>query len=631
MRTLALLALLLSAFTARAQSTFELVHNGLLLDAGDLPVTNQSLRMTFRLFAVSAPIESESPLWTGEYNVRVERGRYGVALGSGQAGGIPALHFIQNPLAYLEVTVENTRLLPRLKIGAVPIAATALTLGGRPASEFALKSDLGAASYSKAEVDAKITALNADASTGLASKASASDLSALAASVYTKAEVDSKVLAITSDTATGLASKAPATELAALAASVYTKAEIATRVFTKDEIATQLDAKANASDVYSRSQLDTRFGTYLPLAGGNLAGDLLVGGKLGIGRASPVAALDVAGGVRVGSDTGSCDGTRAGTLRFTNGGLSVCLGSAGWAPAAAGVAPLTDAASIAVDATRGTVFTVTLGGNRTLENPTGLVDGTVYTFRIKQDATGGREMNWGSRYFFNTTNRSLANTADAVTIFTFTSDGTNLYQTGGYNVGAGRSTVYFQCSGQVNYVAFVRNTNNLEVTSLASHVAACKSYGFRALGTTYSGASNSYGFTEGTDYIKAIGCHNCYWSDGGNAWYYSYYNAAGGSATSSQTSCSWVAGTDSSAGNLRLAGAVVNSPAMNLNCGTLRGALGSATSFGDNTSNYTSHPLVYAAHNANPTDTCARSNTTAGQVVFSGTPAYLLCASTTKQ
>ncbi|MFX8844617.1 hypothetical protein ABTM93_19255, partial [Acinetobacter baumannii] len=54
------------------------------------------------------------------------------------------------------------------------------------------------------------------------------------------------------------------------------------------------------------------------------------------------------------------------------------------------VVALTDAASIAVDCTLGNHFRVTLGGNRTLANPTGATDGQRLVFEVIQDGTGSR-------------------------------------------------------------------------------------------------------------------------------------------------------------------------------------------------------------------------------------------------
>jgi hypothetical protein len=65
------------------------------------------------------------------------------------------------------------------------------------------------------------------------------------------------------------------------------------------------------------------------------------------------------------------------------------------------VFPLTDAATILVDASLGNVATVTLGGNRTMANPANATrDGQILRFRIKQDATGGRTLTWSSAYDF---------------------------------------------------------------------------------------------------------------------------------------------------------------------------------------------------------------------------------------
>ncbi len=66
------------------------------------------------------------------------------------------------------------------------------------------------------------------------------------------------------------------------------------------------------------------------------------------------------------------------------------------------VVALTDAATIAVDATLGDIFDVTLAGNRTLGNPTGAVNGQKLLFRIKQDATGSRTLAYGTKYRFGT-------------------------------------------------------------------------------------------------------------------------------------------------------------------------------------------------------------------------------------
>jgi len=59
---------------------------------------------------------------------------------------------------------------------------------------------------------------------------------------------------------------------------------------------------------------------------------------------------------------------------------------------------LTDAASITTDASLSNTFTVTLGGNRTLANPTNMTNGAIYTWRVRQDGTGSRTLAYGNKF-----------------------------------------------------------------------------------------------------------------------------------------------------------------------------------------------------------------------------------------
>src|SRR5262249_12266085 len=63
---------------------------------------------------------------------------------------------------------------------------------------------------------------------------------------------------------------------------------------------------------------------------------------------------------------------------------------------------LTDAATIAVDASLGNRFRGTLGGNRTLGNPSNPSDGQQITFEIIQDGTGNRTITLDTKYAFGT-------------------------------------------------------------------------------------------------------------------------------------------------------------------------------------------------------------------------------------
>lgn len=94
--------------------------------------------------------------------------------------------------------------------------------------------------------------------------------------------------------------------------------------------------------------------------------------------------------------------SRAASLLGTNN-VFVIDGSTGVATIAngfvtGGVVSLTDAATIATNAALGNTFSVTLGGNRTLGNPTGGINGQKVTWRIKQDATGSRTLTLDTKF-----------------------------------------------------------------------------------------------------------------------------------------------------------------------------------------------------------------------------------------
>lgn len=85
---------------------------------------------------------------------------------------------------------------------------------------------------------------------------------------------------------------------------------------------------------------------------------------------------------------------------------------------------LVDGPTINVDASLGNSFVVTLGGNRTIANPTNLTAGQRYTFRLNQDTTGGRSVTWGSAF-----DLAPSAVASVSSLFVFVSDGTNLFST----------------------------------------------------------------------------------------------------------------------------------------------------------------------------------------------------------
>lgn len=79
------------------------------------------------------------------------------------------------------------------------------------------------------------------------------------------------------------------------------------------------------------------------------------------------------------------------------------------------VTALTDGTSISIDLADSNNFSVTLGGNRTLANPSNIVAGQSGSIFITQDGTGSRTLAYGSYYdFAGGTAPTLSTSASAV-------------------------------------------------------------------------------------------------------------------------------------------------------------------------------------------------------------------------
>jgi hypothetical protein len=79
------------------------------------------------------------------------------------------------------------------------------------------------------------------------------------------------------------------------------------------------------------------------------------------------------------------------------------------------ITTLTDGATITPNFATSCNFTVTLGGNRALDNPSGPVAGQSGSIFVVQDATGSRTLTWGSYWDFSAgTAPTLSTSANAV-------------------------------------------------------------------------------------------------------------------------------------------------------------------------------------------------------------------------
>ena len=84
------------------------------------------------------------------------------------------------------------------------------------------------------------------------------------------------------------------------------------------------------------------------------------------------------------------------------------------------ISALTDGSTITPDFAVANNFSVTLGGNRTLANPSNLVAGQSGSIFITQDGTGSRTLAYGSNFKFpGGTAPTLTTTANAVDVLAY--------------------------------------------------------------------------------------------------------------------------------------------------------------------------------------------------------------------
>jgi hypothetical protein len=84
------------------------------------------------------------------------------------------------------------------------------------------------------------------------------------------------------------------------------------------------------------------------------------------------------------------------------------------------ITTLTDAATIAIDMDDNNNFKVVITANRTLGNPTNVVEGQTGFIEVHQDSSGGHELSYGSNYrFVGGTTPTVTSTASAVSVLAY--------------------------------------------------------------------------------------------------------------------------------------------------------------------------------------------------------------------
>jgi trimeric autotransporter adhesin len=148
------------------------------------------------------------------------------------------------------------------------------------------------------------------------------------------------------------------------------------------------------------------------------------GGNVGIGTASPATKLDVAGGIRVGSEAAACAAGLTGAIRYNTGNLEYCNGSAWTALAASGSGIVSfngetgSSQTFATPGTSGNAPAWTSTSNtHTLNIPmasvtgvtAGLISKTEYdAFNGKLSAVTGSSLTSGQMWVGNSSNQAAA-------------------------------------------------------------------------------------------------------------------------------------------------------------------------------------------------------------------------------
>ena len=156
--------------------------------------------------------------------------------------------------------------------------------------------------------------------------------------------------------------------------------------------------------------------TYLALAGGTVTGNLEIGTS---------GSLTFEGSSADGNETtlAVVNPTGDRTITLPDASLTVAginLNQSFTVAQRGAITALTDGGTITPDFAAANNYSVTLGGNRTLANPTNITAGQSGVIVITQDGTGGRTLAYGSNFKFpGGTAPTLTTTASAVDVLAY--------------------------------------------------------------------------------------------------------------------------------------------------------------------------------------------------------------------
>lgn len=203
--------------------------------------------------------------------------------------------------------------------------------------------------------------------------------------------------------------KAPVTDPTDIAMTLPSKTSRASKYLAFDVNGNPI-ATAGTSESPSLGTMSTQDANNVAITGGSISGisDLAIAdGGTGASTASQ-ARINL--GVAIGADVQAYDADTA----KTDVAQSFTAAQRG------SVSALTDGATITPDFALANNFSVTLGGNRTLANPTNLTAGQHGVIVITQDGTGSRTLAYGSYFKFPAgAAPTLTTTASAVDVLAY--------------------------------------------------------------------------------------------------------------------------------------------------------------------------------------------------------------------